>query len=693
MAEWTKELKLRISTDDHATKELTRLQKTLRNFGTGLKGGMGVLGFGVRAFQDLKRVALYTTAAAAGAGVATKVFADWASNVETVGIGFQSLTKDIGGADSVMSAMRKGVKGTVSDIELMKVANSALLLGIGRSSEEFEILTTLAKRLGQATGRDVVSAFGDLTLGIARQSPKILDNIGLIVKVEEAYEKYARQLGRNAQDLTENEKRQAFMNATMDAARKASGRLASDVDTAADAWGRFKATLSNFAEEGARAVFDNMREGFDELSNWIEENKSEIFNFFASLVETVRDLVDAIWDAVDRLGKLAHTLGILKNEDALQERLEKKRSTLAYGLKKFPDWDIAHDQFRNDIKELEKQIAIRDAREGQTRKAIFDSLSSVGDKIRRAGVGLTPGAEFPFIGPPVPAGLGALQSRQETISKALRDYYSGASLPMSSGFGIGPESRIKLGQNAQIAMRGAISAPRWQEFDQVLKPMEDDEERKRMLGLEHDAIKGARHELELLRAETFDYGRIAAESIRGVADAISSNMTDSMMDFIDGTKSASEAFSEMATNILKDITRIMLNQMLSMGVKSMMGSIGLPFLGGGAAKGGVFPGHFLGIQSGMAAGGVARAPGLYPLVEARRAEAVVPLPDNRSIPVKLVGGSGERRGGDTINVTVQYSSITTSEEQRLIRRNGRIIGEEVVRRMNSSLRTREGMAA
>jgi len=718
----TKEVRVVFTAVDKVSKDIKKISGLMMGLGTAGKWGKNILGFGLRELQALKTTlfSFRSILGVVGGAAGGKMFADWAANVETVGLGFKNLTKEIGGAGPVLSAMRTGTKGVVSDMELMRVANSSMLLGVGKSAEEFEVLTTLAKRLGQATGRDVLSAFEDLTLGIARQQPKILDNIGLVVKVEQSYRKYARSLGISVDMLDETDKRQAFLTATMEAARKASGRLAVDTDTMADAWGRLKATLANFAAEGARSIFGDMKKSMEWFEKWVNTNKDAIFNFFASLLETLGRVVDMFWKIADAMTSIAKKIGVLGKspDEQMLEKLQLRRDSIGhltpnapplaqqdmsqwrYGrtpvgqgsswnlnnapnARVFSETERAADLFKTNrrIAELEDRIENGDVRD----RANFSIwVENIAGQIRKAGVGMPAPREM-NLHPPV-------NMMWEPPPQGWGEPFITGDSGITAGE-IDRGRRQQLSQSGETRMKALTESAQWKGFGEESKRMEELEEVNRAWENEHEAIKGARNELEAMKAETFEFGRIAADSIRGVADSISDNMTEAIMEFNDNTKSASEIFRDMTKSILQDIQRIILKQATGMLVNSIFGGIG-GMIFGGAARGGVFPGHFAPLRGHMAAGGVAGQRGLYELAEGRNSEAVVPLPDNRSIPVRFVGGSGPAgRGGDTYVVNVTYNATTTSQEEALIRRHGTVIGEEVMRRMATSLKFRGAMAA
>ena len=108
----------------------------------------------------------------------------------------------------------------MSEFDLFQQANNAMVLGVTKNSDEMAHMFDVAQRLGAALGKDTRHSVESLITGIGRQSRLMLDNIGIIVKSDEAYEKYAKSLDTTADKLTDAQKKQAFLTATMEAADK-----------------------------------------------------------------------------------------------------------------------------------------------------------------------------------------------------------------------------------------------------------------------------------------------------------------------------------------------------------------------------------------------------------------------------------------------------------------------------------------
>mgnify|MGYP003627298176 CR=1 FL=1 len=148
------------------------------------------------------------------------VFVKEAGKVQEMERAFTNLS---GGAENASIAVDKlgsATNGTMSKFDLFQQANNAMILGVSKNSDEMAHMFDVAQRLGAALGKDTKHSVESLITGIGRQSRLMLDNIGIIVKADEAYQSYADKLGTSADKLSDSEKKQAFLNATMEAAEK-----------------------------------------------------------------------------------------------------------------------------------------------------------------------------------------------------------------------------------------------------------------------------------------------------------------------------------------------------------------------------------------------------------------------------------------------------------------------------------------
>lgn len=172
-------------------------------------------------------------------------FAVQASKVESMERAFTTLTGASEDSSIAFEKLQQATDGTMSEFDLFQQANNAMILGVSKNSDEMAEMFDIAQRLGRALGRDTASSVESLITGIGRQSRLMLDNIGIIVKADEAYESYANKLGISSDKLTDAQKKQAFLQATMESARAKANSLGAETKSTQDAFDRLSASTEN----------------------------------------------------------------------------------------------------------------------------------------------------------------------------------------------------------------------------------------------------------------------------------------------------------------------------------------------------------------------------------------------------------------------------------------------------------------
>lgn len=173
-------------------------------------------------------------------------------------------------ADVFLTELREATKGTISDLNLMKKANEAALLGGEALISDLPRLIEIARASAAATGQSFEFLFDSIVLGIGRQSKLILDNLGIIVNVEDANKKYADTLGTTAAALTDAEKKQAFMNAVMESGDRLIRNTGGGADLATDAFDRLDAQSDNLKKTIGNKLLPIMQDLAGSLADAVE---------------------------------------------------------------------------------------------------------------------------------------------------------------------------------------------------------------------------------------------------------------------------------------------------------------------------------------------------------------------------------------------------------------------------------------
>ena len=180
------------------------------------------------------------------------------------------------------AALTSGVQEATANMLSFKEAASAVAIGTaaGLNRSQLEGIGQAAKNASLALGRDLTDSFNRLIRGVTKAEPELLDELGIILRLEPATEKYAQMIGKTRTELNAFERSQAVANEVLDQAERKFGMITEIMDPSAFA-------LSQFAKE------------FDDLMKIIKEKVANI------LIPVVQFLKENIMSLVGVMGLLA----------------------------------------------------------------------------------------------------------------------------------------------------------------------------------------------------------------------------------------------------------------------------------------------------------------------------------------------------------------------------------------------------
>jgi len=169
-------------------------------------------------------------AVAAAGGAAVKLALD-ASKYDSIRDSFESMSQGMGiSAEELEQRVGAASGGTLDRLTILQNATRALsLIGPGAFSDfgtDFSTAAELVKKAARATGQDVGFLFDSLIMGVGRESPLILDNLGITLDMTQVKKDYAASIGKAADALTEEEAKAAVLQATMRALEQTYGNVA-----------------------------------------------------------------------------------------------------------------------------------------------------------------------------------------------------------------------------------------------------------------------------------------------------------------------------------------------------------------------------------------------------------------------------------------------------------------------------------
>lgn len=201
----------------------------------------------------------------AALAAAKKVFdlSQEGAKLNDVTTSFKRMNEEVYQTPDLLERMRQATRNTVTDVTLMQ---GLLTLTAGTTNDvarafadaapDLLEIAKAANKLNPTLG-DTSFLYESLATGIKRGSPAILDNLGILVRLEDAYRKYADTLGISTSALTGEQKTLALLNAVREKGRILIQQVGGDVAAESDAW----AILTTKIENTTNAWKQHLAEG------------------------------------------------------------------------------------------------------------------------------------------------------------------------------------------------------------------------------------------------------------------------------------------------------------------------------------------------------------------------------------------------------------------------------------------------
>jgi phage-related protein len=175
------------------------------SIGKSVATGLGVasaaaIGFGVSAFQSAARVG--------------EMDASLRALAKANNLSYDTMQK------TVQAVRKQGIEYGVSQQLVAQFARNQLDLADATK------LAAVAQDAAVISGRNSTEVLSDLVHGITTQNSLVLRNAGLNVQAGKAMDDYARSVGKSTKDLTESERAQAVLNATLESGKTVAGAYA-----------------------------------------------------------------------------------------------------------------------------------------------------------------------------------------------------------------------------------------------------------------------------------------------------------------------------------------------------------------------------------------------------------------------------------------------------------------------------------
>lgn len=202
---------------------------------------------------------------------------------------FQFVSQSMANMPGLLEQMRAASKGTISDFQLM----SSYLTLVAGATPEFtaNISAAVPQILEIAKAANVLNpSLGDTTFffeslarGIKRTEYRLIDNLGLNVRVGEANKKYAAALGKTVMELTAVERQQAFLNEVLRVGGDLVRQVGGDASALTDPYQQLGAATENLSNNLKALVSI----GFEGMASEMADAAQVADGFFAEIISGI----------------------------------------------------------------------------------------------------------------------------------------------------------------------------------------------------------------------------------------------------------------------------------------------------------------------------------------------------------------------------------------------------------------------
>ena len=364
---------------DRTAKSTDRARKSRDKYNRVEKGAAGISSSSTKNFSKMQQ----SIGGDGGSGGLVRAYALLAANVFALTAAFGVLSRgaqvdtllesiqalEIQSGRSIRSVARDLQEASGSSLDFASSLRSvSLASSAGFGSEQIAELGEVAKNASVALGRNLADGLDRIFRGVIKVEPELLDEIGLFVRVNEAAQKYAAELGKSAADLTEFEKRQAFANEAITQGQKKFDAFKA-VDP--DAFSQLAAALTDIAQSAITVV----NKGLAPIINFLQANQGFLIAAFSGVALSIlRQVVPAIG---------TFTLNARKAAEDAQDAFNDMQDDIASGLDRQRQAELALEEQKLSSAEASLKKA-RAEREGATSGLGGKGVKDAEGKLSRA---------------------------------------------------------------------------------------------------------------------------------------------------------------------------------------------------------------------------------------------------------------------------------------------------------------------
>jgi DNA repair exonuclease SbcCD ATPase subunit len=192
----------------------------------------------------------------------------------------------------LLAELRRGTRGMVNDIDLMRRANRAMQAELPITEKQMGDLAQVARRLADITGGDAGDAFASILEGLARGETRVLRGASIFTTMTEVLQRYEAETGKSSEALTDQQRKVLLLNAVLEEGGAVLERLG---DKSIEAGERVQ-QMTTYLQNLKTATFEAIA------------NSPKLVEFLGGIGNTAEESAAKVQDLANRVGALVDTL-------------------------------------------------------------------------------------------------------------------------------------------------------------------------------------------------------------------------------------------------------------------------------------------------------------------------------------------------------------------------------------------------
>lgn len=272
-----------------------------------------------KAAKELTLALAAMVGAISGLVAAMMAFTKRGAEVESVTESFMGFVKSANLGAGALEQIRETVRGSLSDMDLMRASTQALAAGL--QPERLLEFWAKAKQMSDVMSRPVIEMFEGLTRAVNKQQVESLETIGITLRTEQVYDDYAKSIQKSSGAALNAAERTAAFSSALEGAYVKNFHNVGNVTTKSyEAFNQLEAKIKNLKDRFSLMIaqspyvqkfIEDLITGIDDVGKKLEENGPAITEATGKLVEfwgIIQKVAGGLWKARDWIVNLAAAL-------------------------------------------------------------------------------------------------------------------------------------------------------------------------------------------------------------------------------------------------------------------------------------------------------------------------------------------------------------------------------------------------